>query len=622
MAMTNEAFEAMVKRLEPAARANPGLYRLRVASFAALGYLYLVATVVLLLAILGLGVIAVVKLQAAAIKFLIVYVPFLLLVLRAMWVELHPPTGIVITERTVPELFARIERLRKALGAPRFHRVVIDDHFNAAVVQVPLLGLFGWHRNYLVIGLPLMKALTPAQLDAVIAHELGHLAGGHARFSNWLYRLRLAWGQLLGELQRTRSRGAFLFRSFFDWYVPRFEAYSFPLARENEYAADAASARLASAPAAAQALTAVSVAGSYLAERYWPAILARASFEPQPSLAPFADLGPGLAVEIAGAPGQRWLADALARTTGFDNTHPCLADRLRALGEAPAIVPPAAGESADALLGEARESIIEGLDRRWQDQVIHDWRKRYDEAETARERLAFLTTAAGVRELDAGEAVERARLEYGVGGGAKTAIAQLREIVERHPDDAGAHYFFGAYLLGSGDAGGVAHLETAMRLEPGVTQICARTLRDYFASRGDAAEAAQWHARGLAAAEHDDAVRDERGTLRARDTLLPHGLGADAVATLRDALRSLGVRKAWLAQKKLALSAERPIYVLGYSILKRFQSYDAQRTRDVQRRILEDAALPGETFVFCVDGPNAPFGRRLAIADTTILPAA
>jgi Zn-dependent protease with chaperone function len=344
MAMTNEAFEALVRRLEPAARANPGLYRLRVASFAALGYLYLVATAVLLIAILVLGVIAVVRLQAAALKFLIIYVPFVFLVLRAMWVDIHPPKGIAITARSAPQLFERIERLRKALGAPRFHRVVIDDHFNAAVVQVPLLGLFGWHRNYLVIGLPLMKALTPAQLDAVVAHELGHLAGGHARFSNWLYRLRLAWGQLFGELQRTRSRGAFLFRGFFDWYVPRFEAYSFPLARENEYAADAASARLATAPAAAQALTAVSVGGSYLAERYWPAVFARASFEPQPPLAPYADLGPALAIEIAGAHGQRWLADALARTTGFDNTHPCLADRLRALGEAPAIAPPAAGE--------------------------------------------------------------------------------------------------------------------------------------------------------------------------------------------------------------------------------------------------------------------------------------
>ena len=108
MPMTNEAFEAMVKRLEPAARANPGLYRLRVASFAALGYAYLVATLVLLIAILVLGVFAVVRLQAAAIKFLIVYIPFLLLVLRAMWVEFHPPTGIPITPRTAPQLFERI----------------------------------------------------------------------------------------------------------------------------------------------------------------------------------------------------------------------------------------------------------------------------------------------------------------------------------------------------------------------------------------------------------------------------------------------------------------------------------------------------------------------------------
>src|SRR5579862_3747448 len=231
MGMTKQSFEAMVKRLEPAARANPALYRFRVATFAVLGYAYLAATIALLIALLVLGILAM-KANVVALKFLIIYVPFLGLVLRSMWVEIHPPTGFEVKRRDAPALFERIDRLRKALRAPRFHRVVIDDAFNAAVVQVPLLGLFGWHRNHLVIGLPLMKALTPEQLDAVIAHELGHLAGGHARFSNWLYRLRLAWSQLLDALQRTRSRGAFLFRGFFDWYVPRFEAYSFPLARE------------------------------------------------------------------------------------------------------------------------------------------------------------------------------------------------------------------------------------------------------------------------------------------------------------------------------------------------------------------------------------------------------
>jgi hypothetical protein len=39
-------------------------------------------------------------------------------------------------------------------------RVGQIDDFNAAVVQAPRLGLFGWYRNYLLIGLPLAKALT------------------------------------------------------------------------------------------------------------------------------------------------------------------------------------------------------------------------------------------------------------------------------------------------------------------------------------------------------------------------------------------------------------------------------------------------------------------------------
>jgi hypothetical protein len=54
---------------------------------------------------------------------------------------------------------------------PRFHHVLVTDDFNAAVVQAPRLGLFGWYRNYLLIGLPLAKALTVEQFKAVLAHE-------------------------------------------------------------------------------------------------------------------------------------------------------------------------------------------------------------------------------------------------------------------------------------------------------------------------------------------------------------------------------------------------------------------------------------------------------------------
>jgi len=54
------------------------------------------------------------------------------------------------------------------------------------VVQSPREGIVGWPRNYLLIGLPLMKTLSVDQFEAVLAHELGHVARGHGKVSNWI----------------------------------------------------------------------------------------------------------------------------------------------------------------------------------------------------------------------------------------------------------------------------------------------------------------------------------------------------------------------------------------------------------------------------------------------------
>lgn len=109
--------------------------------------------------------------------------------------------------------------------------MLLSDDFNAAVTQVPRLGIFGWPRNYLLLGLPLMKVLSREQFKAVLAHEYGHLAGGHARLSNWIYRQRQRWGKLLNALSEYQGYGSFLFLPFLRWYTPYFNAFSFPLAR-------------------------------------------------------------------------------------------------------------------------------------------------------------------------------------------------------------------------------------------------------------------------------------------------------------------------------------------------------------------------------------------------------
>src|SRR5947208_2584067 len=103
--------------------------------------------------------------------------------------------------------------------------------YKTRVLLLALLG-FGYPGIAigLLLGLPLMKSLTPAQFEAVLAHEFGHLAGGHGRVSNWIYRLRLSWARLLSALEG-RKAGSWLFLPFFNWYAPYFSAYSFPLAR-------------------------------------------------------------------------------------------------------------------------------------------------------------------------------------------------------------------------------------------------------------------------------------------------------------------------------------------------------------------------------------------------------
>jgi Zn-dependent protease with chaperone function len=73
----------------------------------------------------------------------------------------------------------------------RFHGDVVrfgvrGNATNASVVQIPRLGVFGWSRNYLTVGVPLLDAVTPEQFEAVLAHELGHLARAHGRFRTWI----------------------------------------------------------------------------------------------------------------------------------------------------------------------------------------------------------------------------------------------------------------------------------------------------------------------------------------------------------------------------------------------------------------------------------------------------
>ena len=384
--MDNRDFELLVERIERSARARPGMYKARVFGLAVLGYAFLAAVVAVLVTVIAMALLAVRHAPALAIKVVLALGAFLFVVLRALWVKLQPPEGRILTRSDAPDLFKLLDGLRRKLQTPRIHSVLLTPQFNAAVAQVPRLGLFGWHRNYLVIGLPLMQVLSREQFTAVLAHELGHLSHGHARSSNWIYRLRLTWLRLEDALIHHAPPGSQVINWFYRWYVPYFFAFSFPLARANEFEADEAAARLTSAQAASQALTNVNVVGAFLSERYWPELFRTAAeAAPQTAFAPFSKLGVA-ALSIPETDRRNWMTAALNRQASVADTHPSLQERIHAMGGMPEVVVPAPGQAADLLLRPALPRLLTEFDQQLQKRLAL-WREQQAQKQQAQQKV-------------------------------------------------------------------------------------------------------------------------------------------------------------------------------------------------------------------------------------------
>ncbi len=159
--MTQEKFDELVQQLEVYSQQHPHMYKLRVAALATFGYVYIFVMIAfLLLCVASIAFIGIYgRFFASGLSTIFIVSIFLLL--RSLWVTFPAPTGTKLKRKQVPELFALVNRLTKSLQAPSFHQILLTSEFNASVCQVPRLGIFGWQKNYLILGLPLMQSLSP-----------------------------------------------------------------------------------------------------------------------------------------------------------------------------------------------------------------------------------------------------------------------------------------------------------------------------------------------------------------------------------------------------------------------------------------------------------------------------
>ena len=193
---------------------------------------------------------------------------------------LHRPAlaagTIPLTRAEQAQLFAFVERLASEAGAPMPAAISLSPSVNAAMLRArsPLGSALGG-RTELVIGLGLINVLDLRQLQAVLAHELGHFAqtstrlgqGAHRammimielvlgrdRFDDRLERLRHGRLGLARALARLALVGVVGLRHMFGRLYQRIARHSLALAREMEFNADLHAVRLCGSDALIEAL--------------------------------------------------------------------------------------------------------------------------------------------------------------------------------------------------------------------------------------------------------------------------------------------------------------------------------------------------------------------------------
>lgn len=627
--MDAERFKAMVSRLEAESAAAPGAYKARVAALAGLGFLVLA----LLLGTVGLGIVlllgfvlAVVFSGGAALLVLLKLGKLLLFIALPMWflvkqgvqalfVRLPAPQGEPVTRQQAPALFEALDGMRRRMKGPRVHQVLIVDEVNAAVVQRPAFGLVGFPRNTLLLGLPLLEGLPPEEALAVVAHEYGHLAGSHGRFGAWIYRLRHSWGTIAAFTEQLQGWLACLVRPLVRWYAPYFNAYTFVLARANEYEADAASAELVGAAAAANALKRVNlVAPRY--EAFIGKTFDRIREDPRPP----ADLNQRWARQaLLPAPeddARRWLADALDRQGDVADTHPVLRQRLAALSSADGTLPPPLDgpTAAEAWLGAALPTLRRGFEAAWAERMAQPWADRHEQVQRDRQRLAELR---GLAARDRDQAFEMLSLQTALEIDVDQREAWAAFNAE-HPGQAGGLFCEGAERLHHDDAGGLPLLEAALALNPEFTKAACERAHAYFTRQKNSEEAERFAERWRARDAFETQRAREMDALDVSHTLVPaDGDTAQAVRALLTPAALEHVAAVHLARRVLPSDASVNTYVLAVTLTW------WGRRRGKQQAVIERLAAiewPVHLFVCTLEGGFAKLKKPLrALAGSQIV---
>ncbi|HEV7903996.1 MAG TPA: hypothetical protein VGO96_09155, partial [Pyrinomonadaceae bacterium] len=264
--------------------------------------------------------------------------------------------------------------------------------------------------------------------------------------------------------------------------------------------------------------------------------------------------------------------------------------------------------AADFYLAEHAQTLVSQFQRVWQEGVAAEWSERHNYVLRSLKKLAELEEKARGGALPLDEAWTRASLTSEL----KTpeeATPLLREVLELRADHAAANFLLGQALLRQNDGAGVAHLERAASLNQDVLIPACQVLFQHFTAQGQPEQAERYREQAQKYFEKLEGAQPERATVYSPKELVPHEVAPEEVSQLGEQLSQFPqIKTAYLAQKKLKVLPEKPLYVLG--VVPRVPWYQLNHDKANRKLIAEIAAqiaFPGETLIVALAGDNKKY---------------
>ena len=656
------ALEHACRRVHDFASRNPGLYRCRVAllsaslllrPFLAAAFLVAVAfafpwafreSVFLrpIYAVPALRWTAYALVYASWLPQLAIYVSG---VVRALTLRLPAPAGVRLTEEQAPRFFRMLKDISRSLDAPAPAAILISPEYALHLEQ----GLGSEHglpvaETVLVVGLPVLEALSPQQLRALVAHELAHLPTHERRFGGMILALRARLAALRDAAEASALSQNFWSRlpdeaclGILDGIIDRLTPATFPAVRQHETEADAIAAAVAGRDFAASALLRRRIASSAFSRQFRDDCMQLAQSRPEPP----ADLFDSRAAQAAGPLNDiqihAWLREEMDRKDNLAETHPPLWDRLRMMGfslesldDFRALldqVQPhrALGEIASRFfLGDLAGDLRDSLSLDWRTSQARDWRARYETYETLRVIAAESEASPAALPADPATLWQIA-LAIGNTRSWREARPIAERILELDPDHADANLLAGQFACEDGDPIGLELLERAMSASPASIPVACATAARFLDLQKQPDAAASYRSRSDRHIKLEESFADERSHARLRDSFVSASCPQPVAVALRHALElhASSVRTAYLVRKLVPGDEQRPLYVLGIERRRFLWENEELADRLLLERISRVPGLPEGVLVCVASRDSQPMlSKWKSIPDAVIFPEA